>query len=312
MQRSYAVERAIVVTGLARSGTTLVGKLIHSAHNVEYAFEPSTLRVLFACIRQMDKKIWKMLYATYLYEEIGLNGLAGRSINTNTHDDSSIYRSKDPKTVERRLSKSWRRTELASMMRDATLSFKLPNLIEFVPDLLGLFPETRIVYVHRDLLSVVAFTVRKRWFSDESLRAGFLTPNYSVAGTDLRVPFYIPEELSKPFVAADEVSRVVAAWAVTARSAAQVSEAIWVDYARLVEEPNSAIRSLLEQLDLKGTDRTDTIQHSIICRSSGMPFSKDQPIDFGIREHFSFEARTIGQLEIELATRYPAWTGQRI
>src|SRR5512141_1115475 len=85
---------AIFITGSARSGTSLVGSIIHSMDKVEYAYEPPMLVSLFAMINGLPEAQWKFLYETYLYEEILLNSIAGRAINCNVSDYSSIYKVK--------------------------------------------------------------------------------------------------------------------------------------------------------------------------------------------------------------------------
>jgi hypothetical protein len=55
---------AVCLTSIARSGTTLVGSLIHSMRGVEYSFEPPTLFMLFPLLDQIPAEAWKLLYET--------------------------------------------------------------------------------------------------------------------------------------------------------------------------------------------------------------------------------------------------------
>ena len=59
---SKKCNEAIIISGGARSGTTIIGKVLHSLKNVEYAFEPPALFALFPLINDLPKKIWKLLY----------------------------------------------------------------------------------------------------------------------------------------------------------------------------------------------------------------------------------------------------------
>ena len=72
-----------LITGGARNGTTILGKIFHSFNNVEYIFEPPLFFSLFALIDSLDKDDWKLLYETYLYEEFLINALGGRNLNYN-------------------------------------------------------------------------------------------------------------------------------------------------------------------------------------------------------------------------------------
>ncbi len=106
------IESAVVITGGGRSGTTILGKLIHTFRNVEYAFEPPMLVALFALLDQLPEPTWKFLYEAYLAEEFLSNALAGRTINTNRVDDSSIHAVKSEVEIEERLSRSWSKQEI--------------------------------------------------------------------------------------------------------------------------------------------------------------------------------------------------------
>jgi hypothetical protein len=97
------VNNSILITGSARSGTSIMGKIIHSLKNVEYVFEPPTLVSLFSVIHEMDEKHWSLLFQTYLYEEFLINAIAGRNLNFNTNDDSCIYNTKPRNEIEERL-----------------------------------------------------------------------------------------------------------------------------------------------------------------------------------------------------------------
>ena len=102
------VSKAILITGTARNGTTITGQLIHSMNNVEYAFEPPTLLSLINIIDKVEKNIWKFLYETYLYEDFLINAIAGRNINFNKNDDSSIYHAKTEEEIQARIKKNAR------------------------------------------------------------------------------------------------------------------------------------------------------------------------------------------------------------
>ena len=104
-------DNVIIISGCARSGTTILGKIISSFKNIEYSFEPPTIASLLALISTLPKKEWKFLYETYLYEELLLNSLAGRGINCNRADDSSIYKVKSEKIINDRLKNSLRKKD---------------------------------------------------------------------------------------------------------------------------------------------------------------------------------------------------------
>ena len=74
--------KAVLISGSARSGTTILAKILHSFKNVELAFEPPVLYSLFALLPELEEKQWRLLYETHLYEEFFRDALSGRAINS--------------------------------------------------------------------------------------------------------------------------------------------------------------------------------------------------------------------------------------
>ena len=100
---SEKCNNAVLISGSARSGTTILSKILHSFKNVELVYEPPVLFSLFALLPEIEEKQWRLLYETYLYEEFFINALSGRSVNCNRKDDSSIFLVKDKEELDKRL-----------------------------------------------------------------------------------------------------------------------------------------------------------------------------------------------------------------
>src|SRR5262245_47930304 len=64
------LERAIIVSGAGRTGTTMMGQLIHTLDGVEYGFEPPLLFGLLSLIERMPVEQWKLLFDLYVLEEL--------------------------------------------------------------------------------------------------------------------------------------------------------------------------------------------------------------------------------------------------
>lgn len=133
-------DRAIIITGSARSGTTIVGTLLHSMDKVEYAYEPPMLFSLFALMDKIKEEEWKLLYETYLYEDFFLNSIAGRNINCNKLDDSSIYKVKSIHEIDRRLQSKSTKKNLQFHSSGSVLVYKIPDIVYRVPKLKILLP----------------------------------------------------------------------------------------------------------------------------------------------------------------------------
>ena len=100
---SRLVGRSVVVTGTTRSGTTMMGSLIHSMRGMEYAFEPPLLVSLLPLIDQVDEGVWRLLFETYLFEDFLMEAITGRRLNLNRHDDSCVLVAKAEEDVRSRM-----------------------------------------------------------------------------------------------------------------------------------------------------------------------------------------------------------------
>ena len=67
------LSNAIVLSGSARSGTTITGKILHSFHNVEYLYEPPIIFTLLALRNKIGEDEFKAIYGSYLYDEFFVN-----------------------------------------------------------------------------------------------------------------------------------------------------------------------------------------------------------------------------------------------
>ena len=170
------VGNAILVSGSARSGTTIIGKLLHSFEHVEYAFEPPMLFSMMPLITKIPEAQWKLLYETYLYEEFFINALCGRSINCNCCDDSSIYSVKGAEQIKRRLNRSIGKVKAELLGADYTLAFKMPDIVPFVPLLLQYYPHTRVVIMIREAVGTLNSLIAKKWFAVENISANMIWP----------------------------------------------------------------------------------------------------------------------------------------
>ena len=94
----------IWIIGPQRSGTSLTGKILGSMKEVEYFYEPELLFSLMPSINKIDKKIWSILFETYVVEDLFFNNLTGRKINLKKFEESYIGNYLSKKNINTRLS----------------------------------------------------------------------------------------------------------------------------------------------------------------------------------------------------------------
>ena len=163
-------DEAIIITGAARSGTTIMGKIVHSMEGVECAHEPAMLYSLASLVDQMDHRQREVLYETYLYQELLFGMMTGRALNCNVGDESSIFKVKDRSWVGGRLSRSIRQREIEAGVESSTIAYKAVCFAQYIGRIQEYYPHTRVVMMLRGASDVLNSSLERRWFSDEMLR----------------------------------------------------------------------------------------------------------------------------------------------
>ena len=157
--------KAIIITGTGRSGTSIVGQLIHSMSNVEYIFEPQFIMSLSCLIHKLAEKDWKLLYETYLYEDFLINALAARNLNFNKNDDSYIYYTKSFDEINERLLRINRKNLAHDLSANAVIAYKMLENIDKICKIKKYYPLTKVVVMLRCAEDTINSILQKKWFS---------------------------------------------------------------------------------------------------------------------------------------------------
>ena len=159
------LNRSILLTGAPRSGTTLLGNLLHSCEGVEYFFEPKVVLPLLALMESIDEANWRTLFETSLVADGMMDRVAGRTINLNPHDDSYFGRAKGEAELAQRMGHSWAAVEAQGVCAQRVLVWKSPEAGIWAKDLKRLYPGMRVVAIWRSQKEVARSMVAKGWFA---------------------------------------------------------------------------------------------------------------------------------------------------
>ena len=257
---TQTISEAILISGTARGGTTIIGKIIHSMQGVEYVYEPPMLFMLFALINKVPIKEWKLFYETYLYEDFFLDALCGRSINCNKNDDSSIYKVKSAEEIDKRLSVSIRREEAEELCQNNhILSFKIPDVVPYLNKLLEIYPKTRIVVAHREPIGTLNSLFYKRWFSEENLNSNTNWPYKNFRGS--HIPFWVKENDDELWIEMSELDRCAYYYIRMNEEAQKLPNKIEISYDHLITDPAAVVKCVSQKLGLQyGTKTTEIIK----------------------------------------------------
>lgn len=282
-----AVDTAVLVSGSARSGTTVLGKLIHSFADVEYMFEPPTVIALFALLDTLPESIWRFMYEAYLGEEFLANALAGRSINTNRADDSSIWAVKSAHEIERRLSRSWGKLDVMRKVEHSVLAYKIPNIVPMLGQFHLRYPDTRLIVIKRGAVETIQSLMQKGWFLANGAARNLAWPFREHDG--VRIPYWVNHGDEELWRSLGEIDRCAYYYLRMSDAPPESDRVLHVRYASLVIQPTNSAEQLADWLGLRFGEKTAEVLETI--RSTG------KPLDHGIIDRISeqFRARVVEQ-----------------
>ena len=256
------INRGVFISGSARSGTTIFGKLFSTLKNVEYFFEPSMPIpiMLNAGVRNA-----KDLLEVYLIEQLLSDSMAGRNFNFNINDDSCIYNSKSEEEIKNTLSSSLRRKDLEVRLKNVIFSMKIPDLIFFMTELRELYPKTIYILMHRNPNDVINSLKEKGWFTDENMQKINLVPKYPEKIIDnIKIPYWIKSEDIEFWVSADELSRCVYYYKRISEEILKNSDsAIIIDYDEFIKRPDELFKKIVDRLSLDYGEKTQEILDTV-------------------------------------------------
>lgn len=280
------VGKSILISGSARSGTTILGKLIHSLDRVEYLFEPPLLFSLMAMIRDIPPHQWKLLFETYLYEDFFINALSGRSINCNRNDDSSIYHVKSNVLIEERLSRSISKVDAEAFASGYTIAWKMPDIVPFLPKLQEYYPDLKILIMKREAVGTINSLLAKKWFADESRDRNLIWPYRLHRG--FQVPYWVSDDRVDSWVEMNEIDRCAYYYIRVNEDVEKIHNKIEIDYGRLLSDPLSVMMELSEKLGLVFGEKTREIISQVHPTTPPRDTSIVEKISPALRERIRF------------------------
>lgn len=276
-----AASNSLLISGCARSGTTLVGKLIGSAKEVEYFFEPESLVGLYSVINSINSSVYQTLFTSMLVEHLCANSISGRILNFNPNDDSCIYTCKSESEIAPRLDKSWRREEIHDRILGVIPAFKIPSVLPRLPEYhFTCFPSSRVLCVVRDPCSIYRSMRVKKWFSE---RANVLFPFFDShqSGSSLGIPYWVESRNLEEWLDMSDIQKFAYYYSLVYESALSAgSKFNIIDYSRFVLNPSKIAHSLFDSLGLSFGSKTRDVLDDVEARDpASVDFSPEEQLE---------------------------------
>jgi hypothetical protein len=246
---SSKVGEAIFITGCPRTGTSLMSNLIYSLDRVECFSEPPFLNCFLRLLPNVEEQQAKFILESFLFHELFYQGLAGRRLNFNEHDESCVYRSRPRREIADRMARSLRFRDLFPRTLAHRLAFKVPGVMAELGLLRTYYNDMTFLVMLRRPDRVIASLMGRGWCSDQQLfqPAGELVfHRRSVA--DRRVPSWVPLESLDDFVRLPELDRCAVYYLEQYRHLVGRTDCIVVDYDALIKQPKPYFSRVVEAL----------------------------------------------------------------
>lgn len=279
----------MLITGSARSGTTIMGKLVHSLDQVDYAFEPPFLFSHIPLINHMPREQWRLLYETYLFEDQHMDAVAGRRLNFNVHDDSNVFIAKERPLIEERVNGRSTRQSILPKALNNTIAYKMPDMLPYISRLRNYYPNMTIVIMFRKASEVISSLLRKRWFSDESLsNSASIWP--SVVSSKPYVPFWVPVNEIQNWFNLNEIDRCMYYYCLMYEHIRTNARTIIVDYDNFLSDPAQTLNKISKLIDRPFGTKSEEILDTVTNQESQqivseIDFSSEQGLNAKKIEH---------------------------
>ena len=272
------INNSIILSSSARSGSTLIGKILGSCKTCEYFHEPKTLDYLCAKINKYEPLQFNNLFNSLLYEDMIIENLAGRNINMNKYDDTSIYNYKNKSLIKKKISKSHPKSETAIFSKKTISIIKLLFSSMKLNDFIKIKKDIRIVFLTRNPHDVISSLLKKKWFSNHNLIKHFNLFAYRDYNK-VKIPYWYDKN-GKTWFDMTEIERCFYYYNLI-YSFKNHKNIIYVDYDDFTKK-KSRQNLLFSKLNLIKTESTFKLLKNITIK-------KSIKIDYKIKKHYMFE-----------------------
>lgn len=262
-------DRVIVITGVGRSGTTQLGRILGSMENTCYIFEPAILKLLPLMFIGLDINSdaisrLKQTIRTVFFEDFCLPVLTGRNTNLNPKDWTYIHDYISEEQLRERCLLSSRQNAIKYIEKEKPYwVIKSPEALVSMLALDTIFDNIQYIHIIRDGLGVIESAVNKGWYTDEYMHERIVE---WVGNTIARgiiqyanIPWYATEEEGILFEKYNPLTRAAYIWRRMAQSGMAYGifnpeKYFEVRYEKMCSNPFEIASSLASRFGLKWTE----------------------------------------------------------
>ena len=219
------VDNTVWITGSARSGTSILGKILSTLKGVEYAFEPE--------------------YLFYILPQIHM--CLGRRANFKKNEDSFIGNSLSPKNIKKKLKINISRSDFETYLdkNKKKLLIKIPDVSRHLVLLAKYYPKNKFIIISRNNNSIANSLLKKGWFKDRNNLPWIYNS-----------PDILGKNIYKKWLQLDEKERIKLYIKQMDNNFIKIKNKYIVKYENLTKNPNREINKICNFLKLRKTNKT--------------------------------------------------------
>lgn len=283
--------RLVVITGVSRSGTSILGKIVGSFDNVIYLYEPLVMRFIPTLAKKgpVDFGLASQLLKGILFEDYYLQLLHGRNLNFKKTDNSYIGNYQNLKNVEERWLKYERRGDILDDIYGGKYLFvlKINEMQPLFRVLDNIFSGIRFIHIIRDGNEVISSSLKRGWYTDEYLNHNMM--QWMRPG-QIKAPWFIPEKDLNGFRRWNAVTRNAYIWRTLVKSGMEYGAGndgyLEIRYEELLANPKKISGACERFLRSKRTDVT--LRNIISVKRHALTKHSDMTADMDKQEKVNF------------------------
>ncbi len=272
--------KILFITGVNRSGTTLLGNLVGSFKNVEYDFEPWVFHCIpmMAASGQINTPAAQEIFRGY-FNETFTSSILGRHFNFRPTDDTRIWQRLSMDEIFNRWREVKDRTDVKKYAhkQQSTFCIKAVNFVPFLSLLWDSFPAIKFIEIIRKPLDVALSIQKKGWVNIEKLQNLEGLPIKKKVrtgpGQELFLPWWLADEDVDYFLGMNELGRALyASRVVTEMGSAEKKRLgirgqnpryLEVHYEDLLKNPTKFIQQIADYSGAEMTAQTEKLTQSV-------------------------------------------------
>jgi hypothetical protein len=258
--------RVLIITGVGRSGTTILGKLVGSMHPAYYFFEPAAMKYLPFLLNSDpgQAQVYASMARSLLSEDYLLPTAQGRSLNFNPGEDSYVGHYLPLDEVKQTWGALSRRGEIVEKLRKKRPCWiiKTTEFQALFSAARTIFPEARFLHVIRNGNDVVSSALKRGWYTDRYMNREIVDwvqlPKEKGASN---IPWYLDEESKECFANWNQTTRAACIWRCLtevgmAECQAHPDDCQQLTYEELVRQPQVWVETFSQSYGLAPTELT--------------------------------------------------------